>query len=127
MLLSASPPASKWKEAPAEPVQVPAQHAGENKDLTQRRTGPSKPCSHLLQRRDASGAGVCFLAKMRCPPPPTPDFAHWLSLQGWERSRVTYSGPEILDLSRGLPLSWEGRAQAVDTRDESQDRMELAL
>lgn len=69
MLLATSPLASKRKKAPTKPVQVSAQRPGENKDLTQRRAGPSKPCSHLLQRRAASGAGVCVLRQdLRSPP-----------------------------------------------------------
>lgn len=106
MLPSASPLASKRKQAPTEPVQAPAQHAGENKDFTQRRRGLFQALQPLAPRRDASAAGVCFLAQMHRPPTPIST----ASLQGWEMTRLTYGGLGILDSLQGSSKQLAGQS-----------------
>lgn len=50
----------------------------------------------------------------------TPLTLHTGFLQDWEMTRVTYSGPEILDSLQGpsTQLGGQSSGQAVDIRDE---------
>ena len=116
MLPSASPLASKRKQAPTEPVQAPAQHAGENKDFTQRRSGLFQALQPLAPEER------CFGSRGPLPrpdAPSTPSHLHGFT-PGLGNDEADLWRPWNPGLSPGVFHS-AGRAEPKSgtTRDES--------